>query len=61
MTAALVVMTMTMGQLVSQLFDKYERRYHDERLAAIATSAAIEEILRTSDERVSERVRSDVE
>jgi hypothetical protein len=54
-------MTMTMGQLVSQLSDKYERRYHDERLAAIATQAAIEEILRTSRERVSDRVRGHAE
>lgn len=55
-------MTTTMGQLVSELFDKFERRYHDERLAAVATQAAIEEILRGSrrghSDHVSAKVRS---
>ena len=42
------MITKTMGQLVSELFDKYERCYHDETLAALATQAAVVEILRAS-------------
>lgn len=35
----------TIGQLVSDLYTKYERRYRDHGLAAIATKNAVEEIL----------------
>lgn len=33
-----------MGQLVADLFTKYERRYHDPRVAAIATQVALENL-----------------
>lgn len=37
----------TMGQLVANLFTKYERRYHDEELAAIATQVTLDDLMRT--------------
>lgn len=36
----------TMGQLISELFSKYERKYRDEELAALATQVALDDILR---------------
>lgn len=36
----------TIGQLVSILFAKYERQFHDEKRAARATQAALDKILR---------------
>jgi hypothetical protein len=36
----------TIGQLVSILFTKYERQFHDEKLAAVATQVALDELLR---------------
>lgn len=41
-------MTITLGQLVSTLFDVYDRELHDERLAAVATQVRIAEILARS-------------
>lgn len=41
-------MTITMGQLVSRMFEVYERRYHDQELAAIATQVTLEDLLRTA-------------
>lgn len=38
-------MTITMGQLVSQFFDTYDREFHDQELAAIATQVRITELL----------------
>jgi hypothetical protein len=38
-------MTITMGQLVSTLFDAYDRSLHDEHLAAVATQVHIAELL----------------
>ena len=38
-------MTITMGQLVSDLFAKYERELHDEQLAAVATEIKVTELL----------------
>ena len=38
-------MTITMGQLVSTLFDAYDRELHDEQLAAVATQVRLVEIL----------------
>jgi hypothetical protein len=38
-------MMITMGQLVSELFDTYDREFHDEKLAAIATQVRITELL----------------
>lgn len=36
---------MTMGQLITELYDKYERRFGDEELAAVATEVTLEELL----------------
>jgi hypothetical protein len=41
-------MTITLGQLVSDLYDKYEESYRNETLAMLATQARIVEILRSS-------------
>jgi hypothetical protein len=38
-------MTTTVGQLVSDLYEKYERELHDEHLAAIATEVRVAELL----------------
>ena len=40
-------MTITMGQLVSDLYAKYERELHDEELAAVATEIRVAELLET--------------
>ena len=37
----------TIGQLVANLFTKYEHRYHDARSAAIATQVALENLPRS--------------
>lgn len=37
-------MTITLGQLVSHIFDTYARRLRDDRLAAIATQAEIAQL-----------------
>jgi RNase P/RNase MRP subunit POP5 len=49
-------MTITMGQLVNDVFEAYERRYGDTELAAVATEVTVGDILRTSRKRVT-RVR----
>jgi hypothetical protein len=41
--------TTTMGELVAALFDKYERCFHDETLAALATQAALIDVLRAAE------------
>jgi hypothetical protein len=38
-------MTLTIGQLVSTLFDAYDRELNDERLAAVATQVRIVELM----------------
>lgn len=38
-------MRTTLGQLVSELVDAYERLYHDHELATVATSVTIEQVL----------------
>lgn len=48
-------MTTTLGDLVSELFDEYERSYGDETLAALATQARITELLRASRRRTYAR------
>jgi hypothetical protein len=49
-------MTITIGQLVSTLFDAYDRELHDERLAAVATQVRIAELLaRTPQRRRAQR------
>lgn len=35
----------TIGQLISELYTKYERRYRDDELAAMATQVRLEELL----------------
>ncbi len=37
---------MTIGQLISDLYSKYERRYHDEELAAVATQVTLDDMFR---------------
>ncbi|MEO8551512.1 MAG: hypothetical protein ABI678_16155 [Kofleriaceae bacterium] len=37
----------TIGGLLSKLCTTYERRYEDERLAALATQVTIDELLRS--------------
>jgi hypothetical protein len=41
-------MTITMGQLVSEVFEAYERRYRDTELAAVATQVTLDDIMRTT-------------
>ncbi len=38
-------MTTTMGQLISDLYAKYERELHDEHLAAVATQIRMCELM----------------
>ena len=38
-------MMITVGQLVSDLYAKYERELHDEQLAAVATEIKVTELL----------------
>ena len=40
------VKAMTIGQLISDLYSKYERRYHDDELAAVATQVTLDDVLR---------------
>jgi len=44
--------TTTVGHLVANLFAKYERRYHDAHLAAIATQVEVNQLRRTGPRRV---------
>lgn len=44
-------MRTTLGDLVSELVDQYERLYHDHELAAVATSVTIDDILHEHEER----------
>jgi hypothetical protein len=50
-------MTITMGQLVSDLYAKYERELHDEQLAAVATEVRVTELLEGHPRRRSSRSR----
>jgi hypothetical protein len=50
-------MTTTMGQLVSDLYAKYERELHDEELAAVATEIKVAELLEGSMARRRQRPR----
>jgi hypothetical protein len=47
-------MRTTLGQLVSELVDAYERLYHDHELAAVATSVTLEQVLHDNATRVAE-------
>lgn len=38
-------MTTTIGQLVAALFEQYEHRYHDEKLAAVATQVTVDDLM----------------
>jgi len=44
-------MRTTLGQLVSELVDQYERLYHDHELATVAASVTLEEVLNDSERR----------
>jgi RNase P/RNase MRP subunit POP5 len=44
-------MTITMGQLVSEVFEAYERRYGDTELAAVATQVTVEDVMRANRKR----------
>ena len=52
----LATMRTTLGQLVSELVDSYERMYRDPELAAVATSVTLEEMFETH---VAKRTRQD--
>jgi hypothetical protein len=45
-TPAAVRAGMTIGQLISNLYSKYERDYQDETLAVVATQVTVDELLR---------------
>lgn len=47
----------TVGQLISTLYTKFEREYHDPELAAIATEVALDELLRDRDRKRTQRRR----
>ncbi len=49
-------MTMTLGQLVSELFEVFERRYGDRELAARATQTIVNDLLCRQEERAAPRV-----
>ena len=40
-------MTITMGQLISEVYETYERRYGDTELAAVATQVTLDDVMRT--------------
>jgi hypothetical protein len=44
-------MRTTVGDLVSELVEQYERLYHDHELAAVATSVTLDDILHENEER----------
>jgi hypothetical protein len=48
-------MKTTLGELVSELVESYEREYDDAELAAVATSVTIEEMFKSKQ---AKRVRS---
>ena len=50
-------MTLTVGQLVSDLYAKYERELHDEQLAAVATEVRVTELLEAMPRRRPGRAR----
>ena len=47
-------MRTTLGQLVSELVDAYERLYHDHELATVATSVTLEQVLHYNSTREAE-------
>ena len=48
---AVEAMRTTLGQLVSELVDQYERLYHDHELATVAASVTLEEVLNANERR----------
>jgi hypothetical protein len=50
-------MRTTVGDLVSELVEQYERLYHDHELAAVATSVTLDDILHENEERKRKPVR----
>lgn len=54
-------MKTTLGQLVSELFEVLDRRYHDPELAALATQAIVNDLLtRPRAKLVRERKRATI-
>ena len=51
------LMRTTLGQLVSELVDAYERLYHDHQLATVAASVTLEQIMH--DAQVASAVESE--
>jgi hypothetical protein len=49
-------MTITMGDLVYELVDGYEHRFHDHALAVAATEVTLTEILRAAREKRAPRI-----
>ena len=47
-------MRTTLGQLVSELVDAYERLYQDHELATVATSVTLEQVLHDNAMRAAE-------
>jgi len=50
-------MTITLGQLVSDLYGLYERELHDSHLAAVATQVKVAEILEATGRERKPRAR----
>ena len=46
-------MTTTLGQLVSDLYDMFERRYRDPELATLATQVVVNDVLSTPKRKVA--------
>jgi hypothetical protein len=44
-------MRTTLGELVSELVEQYERLYKDHELAAVATSVTLDDIMHDNEER----------
>lgn len=47
-------MRTTLGQLVSELVDAYERLYQDPELAAVATSVTLEQVMHDNETRAAQ-------
>ena len=52
-------MQTTLGELVSELVESYERKYEDSELAHVATSVTLEELFKSKAARRVTRSRSD--
>jgi hypothetical protein len=52
-------MRTTLGELVSELVESYERKYEDSELAAVATSLTLEELFKSKAARRVAKSRTD--